>query len=1082
MNLRMSSKFRSVIVGLIVVFSILSSQAVLGASHVLINEVVSSNLTSIVDEDGNSSDWIELYNPDDVSVRLGGYSLSDDPRKPHMWTFPDIVLQSHSFLLVFASKKNRSNPAQLHTNFKISAAGEMLLLSSPDFGVVDSISVPSLQADQSYGRLPDGGTSWTFMNSPTPGDANSVSGDEDRIAQPVFSSASGFYNQPVLLNMSTAAENVSVRYTLDGKIPDSSATLYHSAIFIDTTTVVRAAAFLSDGRSSGINTATFIINESFDLPVVSLTTDPKNLWDPDIGIYAKGGNARDDYPYKGANFWREWERPIHIEFFEPDQRLAFTADAGVRIFGHSSVGAPFKPLVFYARKQYGDGSFKHQIFPDKDIHEFEAFMLRNSGNDWNRTLFRDAFMHELASEIRLPGQAYRPAIVFINGVYWGLQNLRERMNEHYVASNFHVETDAMDLMAWNYGLQVYAGDDILFKDLRNFVKENDLSVPENYSHASSLIHVGNFIDYFIMQVYCNNRDWPSNNQYLWRPRQEGGRWMWLLKDMDHGFGYEVSYNYNSLVRNALKDDLFPHFLENPGFRVAFINRFTFLMNTLFRPSHVNDVIAKVKWHIEPEVPRHIQRWADAEAFGNPPTSMQEWDAYCEELNLFAEKRIPVARQQLRDYFKLGELIDVTINIDSPDMGTLRIENQPLQSSPWHGQFYKGVPLVLEAKPRTGYRFAGWEGLGVDSDSVILVPESDLTITAKFNRINSQGISVVINEINYHSNENFDPGDWIELTNPTDAIFSLAGWTLRDDNDNHVFHFPRDLVLPPFSFIVICRNLEKFTRCFPKVQNVISGMDFGLSSAGDAVRLYDEYGLHVDAVEFGVKAPWPEHSNGTGATLALMHPFRKNTTPGTWFSSFPHGSPGRANIRFAPIDVKNLFVQSREGGKLELQWTVNNDAVGSVFRVQRNCGDGWKVVGDNRSTINPMKNTFQFTDTDVQNSASYRLEYVNSDGALSFSEPLVVNAQTAIESDFIVENFPNPFNSRTVINFYLPADQFVDIKIFNVRGQLVSNPASEMFPQGEHNVAWNSEDLSSGLYFCKIKTDINTKILKITLQR
>ena len=1063
-------------------FSILVQSGVSGASNIVINEIVASNVNSLADEDGDSADWLELFNAGEKSVNLSGFALSDNPQKPAMWFFPDVEIQPDSFLLVFASKKDRTDPNHLHTNFKISANGETLLLSAPDGSLVDSVDSPALSADQAYGRQPDGKANWMLLNRPTPGTTNDTTPREKTLAPPLLSLPPGFYDQPITLDLSALGDSVAIFFSLDGTYPDTNAHRFISSIPIDTTTVLRAIAVAADGRISRATTATYLIGETTRMPVISLSTDPKNLWDPDYGIYVKGDNARDDYPYKGANFWREWERPVHIEFFENDGLPAFAVDAGMRIFGHSSVGAPFKPLAFYARKKYGVGAFKYQLFPDKDIHEFEAFMLRNSGNDWNRTLFRDAFMHQLAAEIGLPGQAYRPVIVFINGVYWGVQNLRERMNEHYVAENFFVDEDTIDLLAWNYGRQVYAGDARAYDDLLAFVQQHDLTLDENYDYASSMIHLDNFIDYFIVEIFCNNRDWPLNNQYMWKPRQEKGRWMWLLKDMDHGFGYGVSYDYNSLVRNALKDDLFTNFLKNETFRSAFINRFAFLLNTLFQPDHLNVLIDQFITRLEAEMPRHLQRWAGVETFGNPPTTMAEWRAYCDELHDFAEHRLSVVQTQLRKYFKLGDLVQISINVQSPQMGALRIQGQPLPSVPWQGEFFSGMPISLKAKARTGYRFAGWEGVDLASDSVQFTPDSDVDITAKFKVINSSGKSVVINEINYHSSDTFNPGDWVELVNPNDVPMDLNGWVLRDNNENHLFHLPQGTVLPPFSFLVICRDARKFSQCFPHVEHVVGDLDFGFSSKGDFVRLYDEYGSVVDAVDYGVSSPWPEGANGRGATLALSHPFADNAFEVQWFASYPHGSPGRENIQIGPVKVTDMSVNSASSGYAEIVWRANDKLLGNIFRVQKDGEDGWRTIGDYHAIQWSDAGQFRFIDKEAESGACYRLEYLNAKGALAHSSVAATNVDWSSEITEPFENFPNPFNNATVIRFSLPAALHVDVKIYNLRGRLVAHPACGLFSAGKHDLIWKPQDQPSGVYFCRIETASTSTVLKLLLQK
>ncbi|MBN1465565.1 CotH kinase family protein [candidate division KSB1 bacterium] len=1042
--------------------------------RVVINEVMSANDTTLLDEDGEASDWLELFNASDSSLNLGGYGLSDDPVMPCKWIFPAIEMQPRAFLIVYTSDKNRSFSTPLHSNFKLKSAGEPLLLTAPDGDVVQRIEVPQLDSDQSFGCLPDGSETMLVLRHATPGQSNASRDQMPVTATPHLSPAAGLYDETIELTITCEQPNASIHYTLDGSEPDTSSSLYITTMRLDTTMVIRARAFSPAAQASRIVTSTFIIRESFSFPVVSLTADPYNLWDEDDGIYVKGRNASDQYPYKGANFWREWERPIHVEIFA-DQNCVLAEDAGVRIFGHYSVAAPFKPLAIYARKEYGAGKFACKIFPAKEIADFEVFMLRNSGNDWNRTLFRDALMHRLADEIGLPTQAYRPAILFLNGVYWGIHNLRERMNEHYIAANFNVDADAIDLVAWNYGFQVYAGDSLNYKTMRDYILTADLADPAHYRQAQMLIDTDNYIDYFIVEIYCNNRDWPGNNQYMWRPKWHG-RWMWLIKDMDHGFGYESYYANNTLYRNALKDELFTSLLRNRTFRDQFINRFAFLLNTTFAPDHVKQIITDMQGTLEPEIGRHLARWAGAEDYGHPPETVEEWRDYCAVLYEFADKRIPYVRRHLQDHFDLGEPVWVTFDLNDKAAGRLVLERDPLPDYPWSGEFFSDVPLCIRAEAQTGYRFVGWSGRGDSCDSLSIRPTDDMTLTALFEP--RPGSEIIINEINYKSASYFDVKDWVELHNGGDAEVDLSGWTLKDDQDKHCFILPKGTTIAPNGYLVLSEKTSTFRAFFPLVHNVIGDFGFGLSSQGDVVRLFDDHGRLVDVVAYQPTKPWPTKANGRGASLALITPTMDRTRPASWYAALPHGTPGQANIRYGPIEVTRLQLVSTDNGG-DLHWATNVPHCGNIFRVQKLLHDAWKTIGCEKEISLDANLTYCYPFNGQAGDHALRLEYLDSDGEMRYSESVVTSVEE--EEDVHFANYPNPCNGSAIFSFNLPCRQFVEIDLYNIRGQHVVTVVSDYLEAGEHLFEWRAQ-APSGLYFCRVRMNDRTFMSKLTLQK
>ena len=339
----------------------------------------------------------------------------------------------------------------LHTNFKIASEGETIILTNPSGEIEDMVDSTAIPTDISYGRQPDGSDTWSFFPEPTPQAPNNTEGFGEYCETPQVSHQGGFYSGPVIISLSINSDTHQIYYTLDGSIPSEDSFIYSGPIFIATTTVLRAAVIDNECFPGEVITHSYLIDEESTLPVVSLTSDPYNLWDEEYGIYVMGTDAEWDFPYFGANFWEDWERPIHVELFEPNGDLGFRLDAGVKIFGGWSRGLPQKSLAIYARPGYGTSEINYQIFPDKEIDSFVAIVLRNSGNEWfgsgqdNATMFRDGMHTSLMDNTGIDHQEYRPAAVYINGDYWGIHNIREKVNEEFLASNNPgVDPDELD--------------------------------------------------------------------------------------------------------------------------------------------------------------------------------------------------------------------------------------------------------------------------------------------------------------------------------------------------------------------------------------------------------------------------------------------------------------------------------------------------------------------------------------------------------------------------------------------------------------------------------------------------------------
>ncbi|MDI6402839.1 FN3 associated domain-containing protein, partial [Balneolaceae bacterium ANBcel3] len=406
-----------------------------------INEFLASNGSGIEDEDGDTGPWIELFNAGDTPIDLSWHALSDDYNRPWRWIFPNVTIEPGEFLLVFASGKDRRVPGEpLHTNFRISSAGEELLITDIQGNRIDEVPPTPLQTDVSYGRFPDGSDQWFFFSTPTPGEPNYHQAFEEITYPPVFSVSGGFYYDEFFLELK-APESAVIYYTLDGSEPDSTSHVYTGPIKITDRShlpnnlstiqtspegkilttgfewvmpeervfkgnVVRARAMIPGQKPSKIITHSYYVDPEgpgrYPLPVLSLVTDSLHLFDYETGIYIPGKiyDEQDGDDHQVANYFQrgdEWERPASVEFFDEQGARFHSQDIGIRIHGWGSRVLSQKSLRLYARNEYGDSRFNVQIFPDLPYRSYNRLLLRNSGQDFfaRSTMFRDAFLQTL---------------------------------------------------------------------------------------------------------------------------------------------------------------------------------------------------------------------------------------------------------------------------------------------------------------------------------------------------------------------------------------------------------------------------------------------------------------------------------------------------------------------------------------------------------------------------------------------------------------------------------------------------------------------------------------------------------------
>jgi hypothetical protein len=782
--------------------------------------------------------------------------------------------------------------SRLHTSFRLGADGEKLFLSDTAGSLVDSLHFGTIPGDISYGRNPAEPGTWLFFKEPTPGTKNGSTGFEGVAeGEVLFYPPLKFFEGGLSVSFATNMDGGVIRYTTDGSEPGMNDKEYQTPLDISTSTIFRARIFM-EGRLPGkVYSYNYINLDDIDadnLPVISISTDPFNLYNNSDGLFENAHN-------------RELEKPAHVEFIEPDGTVGFSLDLGLKIFGNEpSPGDHQHKLSIFARSKYGYGSIKYHLFPDKPIEKFEALILRNEIPE-----FWDVMASRLIDDKVVAKQSYRPAIVFLNGEYWGTKYIREKINEHFVASNFGVDPDSVDvIMGTESPVELYnedwpiAGDLEDYKKLVHYLLDHDLSDPENYEHISTWIDINNFITYQASEIYFGNIDWPGNNMKWWRERNENGIWRWILFDVDAGLGAWEGPSYNSM-EHATKpdhDDQWPNppwstlilrtLLENRSFRNQFITRSFDLLNTDFTEARVNRELDMLVSEIEGEIRNHFRRWDD----GN----YSEWEDQVEDLRYWSRYRASRVMTHIRNFFDLGALRDLSLDCRLRGGGQIRVNSRQIGIFPWEGRYPEDLSLELEAIPAYGYHFLGWEGIDVQDSIISVTLNEALELTAIFEPEDWYE-PVLINEINYHSAPEIDSEDWIELYNNGLENVDLSGWVLKDSDDAHAFIFPPSEELGPGQYLVISRDRVKFSAVHMDVLPMAGELGFGFSGGGEIVRLYNHNQELIDWVEYDDFTPWPLFPDGKGATLSLIDPDLDNALADSWFASLPGGTPGSRNV-------------------------------------------------------------------------------------------------------------------------------------------------------------------------------------------
>lgn len=892
------------------------------SQSLLINEVVTSNLYSHFDEFNDNDDWIELYNASNSSIYLGNFYLSDDATDYIKWKLPNVYLPADSFVIFHASGKG-SDYSPYHTNFKLSSSGEQLILTNKNELPVDNVSIPMLKADISYGRISNGSDVWGYFDNSTPNSSNNSSTHYACLLEaPTVNKNSGSQSGNVNLLVTHNDTSVDIRYNLRGNEPTFSDPILENNIILEENTgnnsysliptnpslnfpitsytetrannrgwvppystqnkinVINLQAFKNGCIASEVVSRTFLIDEIHDLDVLSIQTDSLGFFSDENGIYVWGNDALGNYNREGI----ESERKASIDFFDQNGELIFSSNAGIRIGGSGSRHSTQKNLNVFFRGAYGAPFIEEPIFDDSELDKWKRLTFRSGGHRPD-CLPKDEFASELVKNLSVGHSKYRYASTYLNGEYWGIHAVKERLNIHYLEEKYNLNRDSIAFLG-NEGdlLDGTEDDSTEYKEMIDFVRNNSLNNQANFDSVSSQIDIDNFTNYCISEIFLGNADWPNSNIKFWRKRSQSkipmnkghdGKWRWLLFDLDGSFGgtcNDVYVTFNTL-NWALRDDpdfeeytaLFRNLIENDSYKTYFINRTCDLINSSFKASTIRPKLQETKSKIDLDIDNHIDRWRYPSTSNtlndryNEVPNTDQWEYLTAQMDTFLMERPHYVRKHMYDEWGLSDSVRLEVNVNDQDMGKVKVssiliedglEGAPTNFYPWTGVYFSDLLIPLKAIPKEGYRFVEWIETGETEQTINITLNSDSLFTARFEPDPDYVPlePLVINEIqssnsNTYLDEFGQADDWIELFNPNDTAVNLNGYYLTDEPSRpKKYSINNDLFVPANGHLVIWCDSEN--------EQGLNHSNFRLNKYSDFVGLVTPNETYIDSLNFG----------------------------------------------------------------------------------------------------------------------------------------------------------------------------------------------------------------------------------------
>lgn len=932
------------------------------AQSVFINEISICNISHELDPNYDYSGWIELYNASNDDIDLDKLYYSDEKGNTTKYTLSETrMLLAKSYAIIWLNDE----VSNIEGHFlDTDPDGGYLSIANENGVVLDAITYPVQFTNVTWGRESDGGNSFGYFIQSTHRSSNNGRVTASNVvAEPTFSLKGGFYSDPVSVTIACKTENAKIYYTLDGSYPTPQKFLYTGKpIEIDSSTPLRAKAFAEGFLEGRIATATYIINERVpDLPVFFLTTDTVNLYNDTIGMYCIGTNGvTGNLGSTPANYHRDWTRPAHVEFLDKNKKLQISQGCGLAIGGNATRKYDQKSFMIKASKKYGMSRLEYQFFPNKSGRRYKSIELRNGGQNYKSGAFQDWFMQSQGGILGIDYQSYQSSVIYMNGKYWGMLNIRERHNKDYVYSNYgwdDTDIDVIDIYAKAYAK---CGNLFAFDKMIDFVVNSDLSKYTNFEKAKKVMDMDSFLKYLAIEIYTGNTDWPYNNQKLFCNHTDG-KFRWILQDLDEAFSKDSVNRLNDLMvstNTSFTLKFILSLLKNNSFRDNYIDMQCLVAGSIFNISKVENRLDSIYSQLNNEWQFNAARWNYSA------------NGFQSNINLFKKRnRIyhSTTYLNLQENFSLGEPLHLIIKSNEKS-AQIKFNSLIIPSFPYDGMYFKDKKLILKAPLYVnGKKFQYWSisknGINSEKKDLSLgltLKDSLTTVTAIYDRADSvRRGGLYINEVSA-SNTIFVDNlykyeDWIEIYNASDTSINLAGYYLSNDSkDLELFQFKNsdsittNIVAGGYSII----------WCSKDIQRGVMHSRFKLAKEGGSIFLSKKNAMGITEIVDSITyishsgdASFGRYPDGDSAMYLFEIPTFKATNCTTSYNTFIYNQrtilvDGLEGV--IPPTISNMLINNGEQKTAESLVSISFNSNGSAvfYRISESpdfLNTAWKPI-------------------------------------------------------------------------------------------------------------------------------------------